>query len=133
MTNNVEIVTALYEAMGRGDIAGVRDRMDPEIRWREAEGNPYRPSGEAWVGVDAIMSNLFARLGEEWDGFAVHAQAFHDAGDVVVVEGRYTGLYKATGKSLDAQVCHVWTLKGGKVAEFQQYVDTAQCREVMSA
>lgn len=129
--NNVEIMTSLYEAFGRGDMAAVLGGMDPAIRWHEAEGNPYMPSGEAWVGPDAVMSNLFMKLGEEWNGFTVHPAAFHDAGDVVVVEARYTGEYKRTGKSIDAQVCHIWTLKDGKVTKFQQYVDTAQCQDVM--
>jgi uncharacterized protein len=53
-----------------------------------------------------------------------------DAGSVVVVEARYTGTYKQTGKSLDAQVCHVWKIRDGKVASFQQYVDTAQLQDV---
>jgi hypothetical protein len=50
---------------------------------------------------------------------------------VVTVEARYTGTYKATGKPLDAQVCHVWTLGEGKLEKFQQYVDTAKLRDVM--
>ena len=46
--------------------------------------------------------------------FAVHPKDFHDAGDTVVVEGRYTGTFKATGKSLDAQMCHVFKIRNGK-------------------
>ena len=63
----------------------------------------------------------------------MNPKQFHDAGDTVVVEGRYTGTYKATGKSLDAQVTHIWSLRDGKVTSFQQYVDTAQLQEVMGA
>jgi ketosteroid isomerase-like protein len=48
-------------------------------------------------------------------------------------EARYTGTYKATGRSLDAQVCHVWDVTGGKIARFPQYVDTAKVRHVMGA
>jgi len=36
--------------------------------------------------------------------------------------------YKATGKSLDARVCHGWKLKGSR--SFQQYVDTEARGEV---
>jgi len=131
--NGVEIISGLYEAFGRGDVPAVLGGMDPGIRWHEAEGNPYMPSGEAWVGPDAILNNLFMRLGEDWDGFAVHPSSFHDAGDVVVVEARYSGRHNGTGQELDAQVCHVWTLKDGKVARFQQYVDTAKLQDVMGA
>lgn len=131
--DNVNVVKSLYDAFGRGDIPAVLGGMSPEIRWHEAEGNPYRPSGEAWVGPDAVLNELFVKLGEEWDGFTVHPKTFLDAGDSVVVEGRYTGTYKATGKSLDAQVCHVWDVRDGAVTRFQQYVDTARLREVMGA
>ena len=73
------------------------------------------------------------RLATEWEGFTVHPGEFHDAGSVVVVEARYTGTYKQTGKKLDAQVCHVWKIRDGKVTSFQQYVDTAQLQDVEGA
>jgi ketosteroid isomerase-like protein len=128
--SGVALIAGLYEAFGRGDVPAVLSSMDPEIRWHEAEGNPYMPSGEAWIGPDAILNNLFVKLGEEWDGFTVHPGTFHDAGDVVVVEARYTGTYNATGKPIDAQVCHVWTITEGKITKFQQYLDTAKMQDV---
>ncbi len=128
---NVQMVRDLYEAFGQGDVPTVLGAMDANVQWREAEGNPYELSGKAWIGPDAILQNLFMKLGSEWDAFTVHPKDFHDAGDTVVVEGRYTGTYKATGKSLDAQVCHVFKIKNGKLTSFQQFVDTAQLQEVM--
>jgi ketosteroid isomerase-like protein len=89
------------------------------------------PSGEPWVGPDAILNNLFMKLATEWDGFTVTPETYHDAGDVVAVEVRYTGTYKSTGKAIDAQVCHLWTVKDGKVTKFQQFVDTAQLQDAM--
>ena len=50
-----------------------------------------------------------------------------------VVEARYTGTCNETGKSLDAQVCHVWKLHDGKITNFQQYVDTGQWQDVVDA
>lgn len=129
--SNVQVIQDMYEAFGRGDIATVLSGMAPNIEWREAEGNPYQPSGDAWVGPDAIVSNLFMKIGADWDGFTIHPKDFHDAGDTVVVEGRYTGTHKATGKSLDAQMCHVFRIRDGKVTSFQQFVDTAQMQDVM--
>lgn len=129
--NNATFLKSLYDAFGRGDIPTVLGGMSPDIKWHEAEGNPYMLSGEAMVGPDAVLNQLFMKLGAEWDGFSVHPRSFHDAGGVVVVEGRYTGAYKTTGKRLDAQFCHVWQMKDGKVANFQQYTDTAQQQKVM--
>ena len=71
------------------------------------------------------------RLATEWDGFTVTPNEFHDAGGTIAVECRYTGAYQATGKGIDAQVCHVWKFRDGKATSFQQYVDTAQMQEAM--
>lgn len=131
--SNTEIVASLYDAFGRGDIAAVLGLLDPEVRWHEAEGNPYKPNGEAWVGPDAVVSNLFEKMGEDWTEFAVHPSLFHEAGSVVTVEGRYVAEHRGTGKALDCQVCHVWTVEDGKITKFQQYVDTAQMQDVMGA
>ncbi len=131
--DNVSFLKGLYDAFGRGDIPNVLGAMSPEIMWHEAESNPYMPSGKAWIGPDAVLNELFMKLGSEWDGFAVHPKAFHDAGNSVIVEIRYSGTYKATGKSMDAQGCHVWDMKDGKLTRFQQYVDTAKLRDVMGA
>jgi len=128
--SNMPLARNVYDAFGRGDIPAVLEMMDPDIEWREAEGNPYKPDGKAWLGPEAVLQNLFMKLGTEWDGFTVHPMEFHDAGSVVVVEGRYTGIYKETGKSLDAQICHVLTFRDGKVTSFQQYANTAQLQDV---
>lgn len=129
--DNVSLLKSLYEAFGRGDVPAVLGAMSPQMKWHEAEGNPYMPSGEAWVGPDAVLTNLFMKLGTEWDGFTVHPKSFYGAGNSVIVEGRYTGTYKATGKRMDAQVCHVWDVADGKVTRFQQYVDTAKFQDTM--
>ena len=130
---NVQILKDVYEAAANDDIESVLAAFAPDIEWREADGHPYQPDGEPWVGVDAVRANLFDNLESEWDGFRVSTGEFPDAGDTVVVECRYTGVHNTTGKRLDAQACHVWKLRDGKVTGFQQYVDTAHLFDVMGA
>ncbi|MDF1800639.1 MAG: nuclear transport factor 2 family protein, partial [Planctomycetota bacterium] len=117
--DNVNLVESLYAAFDTGDIPSVLGAMSPEISWSEAEGNPYQPSGEAWIGPDSILNNLFMKLGEDWDEFVVHRLRFHDTGSSVIVEVRYIGTFKATGKSMDTQACHVWDIQDGKLTRFQ--------------
>jgi ketosteroid isomerase-like protein len=57
----------------------------------------------------------------------------HETADAVVVECRYQGVYKPTGKNMDLQVCHVWKVADGKLKSFHQYIDTARLQEIMSA
>ena len=130
--SNVQLANDIYTAFGRGDIPAVLAGFDTAIEWRQAESNPYFPEATMWVGPQAVLDNLFMRLGSEWDGFTVTVGSLHDAGEQVVMEGRYTGVYKASGKHLDAQVCHVLRFRGGKLTSFQQYLDTAQMQAVMA-
>ena len=130
--SNVQSAKDMYAAFARGDIPTVLAGFDPEIEWREAEGNPYKLDGAAWVGPQAVLEQLFMRLGSEWEAFTVTVRTLHDAGEHVVMEGRYTGTYKLSGKSIEAQVCHVLRFRDGKLLSFQQYVDTAQMQEVMA-
>ncbi len=131
--NNLELAKEIYAAFGRGDIPTVLAAFHPEIQWRQAEGNLYQPDGSAWIGPQAVLEKLFMRIGAEWDGFTITIHALHDAGDCIVIEGRYTGTYKPTGRKLDSQLCHVLRFQDGKLVSFQQYMDTAQAQKVMAA
>jgi ketosteroid isomerase-like protein len=130
--SNLQLAKDIYTAFARGDIPTVLAKFDPAVEWREAEGNPYQMDGAAWIGPQAVLEKLFMLIGSDWDGFAVNVRTLHDAGDHVVMEGRYTGKYKPSGKSMDAQVCHVLHFRDGKLSSFQQYVDTAQVQTVMA-
>jgi len=126
---NVDLVRSIYQAFAAGDVPGVLGRMAPDMVWNEAENFPYA-DGNPYRGHDAILAGVFARLGSEWEGFAAIPDEFLDAGDAVVVLGRYRGTCKATGRSLDAQLAHVWRVADGKATAFQQYTDTLQAARV---
>jgi len=125
------VATAIYEAFNRGDVASVLARLAPQVQWRLAESHPYSPAGEAWIGHAAVVEHFFARAAADWDAFTVAVRRVHDAGDIVIAEVRYAGTFAATGRALDAQGCHVWSMRGDKVIAFQQYVDTNQLQTVM--
>ena len=124
--NDVHRVRQWYEALRENDLDAVLGALAPELEWREAEGHPYQPSGEPWFGPEAVKENLFAHLIAQWADFTVAPHSFYDAGGTIVVEGRYTGTFRASGRQLDAQFCHIWQVKDGKLVRFQQYTDTAQ-------
>jgi ketosteroid isomerase-like protein len=126
---NVEIINGIYSSLENGDFDGFLESLDEKIIWNEAENHPY-DDGNPYIGHQAI-TELFARLGE-WDNFSVDSLNTYDmANDMVLITGRYTGSFKKTGKSISAQVAHLWTLKSNKVIEFQQYTDTKQFKNAM--
>ena len=125
MSENVQIVRDAYAAFAAGDVPSVLGVMSPDITWNEAENFPYA-DGNPYVGPDAVVAGVFARLGAEWDFWTLDVEQVLDAGDNVVALGRYKARHSETGNDLDAQFAHVWWLAGGKVTRFQQYTDTAQ-------
>ena len=129
--NNVQLAKDIYAAFGRGDIPAVIAAFHPEIEWRQAEGHPYQADGVAWVGPQAVLEKLMMRIGAEWDGFTITILNLHDAGEYVIMQGRYTGTYKPSGKSFDSHNCHVLRFEDGKLRNFQQYLDSAQLQRVM--
>ena len=130
MSANLELVKSVYAAFGRGDIPAVLGAMAADIVWNEAENFPYA-DGNPYVGPQAVLDGVFARLGGEWNGFTAAPTEFLDAGDTIVALGRYGGAYKATGASINAQFSHVWRVRNGKLSAMQQYTDTLQAARVV--
>jgi ketosteroid isomerase-like protein len=118
---NVDSVKQVYQAFAENDIFRVLGFLNSEIDWTEAEGFPY---GGTYHGPKAVLEGVFMRLGAEWNGFAAVPNEFIDGGDTVVALGKYSGTYKATGKSFAANFAHVWKIQDGKAVRFVQYVDT---------
>jgi ketosteroid isomerase-like protein len=122
MHDNLRIVRSVYDAFARGDVPAALAVLAPDVKWTEAEGFPYAGT---YSGPDAVLENVFMKLGMEWEGYAAVPHEFVAQGDAVVSLGQYSGKYKATGKSFSAPFAHVWTLRDGKVLRFRQYTDTA--------
>jgi hypothetical protein len=123
-------VRKIYRDFAAGDAAAILAVFEDDVEFRLAESHPYRNDG-ALIGKDAIATKFFAVAGPEWDAWTIDVLATIETEDAVVVEGRYRGRYKPTGRPMDVQVCHVWRFRGERVASFHQYVDTAALRHVM--
>jgi ketosteroid isomerase-like protein len=122
---NSETVKGVYEAFAKGDVPTVLAAMDSTIQWSEAESFMYADRNP-YVGPQAVAEGVFQRVVTDVDSFTVSPRTFIDGGGTVVVEGRYKGKMKATGKPFDAQFAHVFEFRNGKIVRFQQYTDTKQ-------
>ena len=124
-----ETIEQLYAAFARGDIPSVLGALNPQTRWTEAEGFPY---GGTYIGPQAVLDNVFMRLGGEWDSFSAQMAELVADGDTVVALGTYSGTFKATGKSFQAPFVHVWKFTDGQISEFIQHTDTAVVQRALS-
>lgn len=117
---NRALVQQAYDDFASGDVDAFLAILDPEVTWTDAEGYPYAGT---YVGPDALLEGLIARIGAEWVDYVVVPDLFVADGDRVVVIGTYRGTYTATGRSVEAPFAHVWQLEDGKVVDFRQFTD----------
>ncbi|GLQ21595.1 nuclear transport factor 2 family protein [Algimonas porphyrae] len=129
---NLALVKTVYEGFAAGDMPRVLGTMADDIVWNEAQGNPYADQNP-YVGPEAILTGLFARLGGDWENFTATPSEFILSDDTVIVFGTYTGRFIATGKAMNAPFVHRYTVRDGKIAAMQQYTDTAAHVEAMGA
>ena len=122
MATHSDTITNVYAAFASGDVPTVLGALAPNVSWTEAEGFPY---GGTYVGPDAVLQDVFVKLGSEWDGYAAVPHELIANADTVVALGEYSGTYKATGKGFKAPFAHVWKFGEGRVISFRQHTDTA--------
>ena len=128
MRDNLETVRGAYAAFARGDVPAVIEVLAHDIEWTEAEGFPY---GGTYTGPDAVLHNVFMKLGTEWKGFTAVPHEFVTEGDTVVALGQYSGTNNGTGKSFTAPFAHVWSFRDGTIVRFRQFTDTAVVRQAL--
>ncbi|MDN4474001.1 nuclear transport factor 2 family protein [Demequina zhanjiangensis] len=119
--SNADIIKDHYAASDRGDMDGMLAPLAPDVSWTEAAGFPYAGT---YVGPQAVLENVFARIQADWEGFQLVIEDVIDGGDTVVGLGTYSGTHRVTGRPFSARVAHVWNLADGKVVRFEQVVDS---------
>lgn len=123
---NVSAVSGLYANFGKGDVPAVLAALDAKVVWNEAEGNALA-DGNPYIGPDAVLKGVFERVLAGFPDFNISDIVLHNMeNNQVLATVRYNGTMATTGKKLNAQAAHLWTLKDGKIIAFQQYVDTKQ-------
>jgi uncharacterized protein len=118
--SNIEIIQELYEAFATEGLDRVLELCDPDCVVTQ---DPALPWGGRHEGLDGVAT--FGAL----LGGTIHSEITSDelfeAGDRVIQYGRSRGTVRASGATFDSPEVHVWTLRAGKVAAAEFYVDTA--------
>jgi ketosteroid isomerase-like protein len=88
-------------------------------------GWPEQPTYEGIEGARSFLRDWL----DAWDDWEVEVEAFHDAGDKVVVIVHQHGRSKTTGLRVDMVFGQVWTIRDGKQARMEMYADPAEALE----
>ncbi|TSE03086.1 nuclear transport factor 2 family protein [Mesorhizobium intechi] len=129
MTSNLDLIRATYEGSSEQNGRNLMAVLHPDVEWTEAEGFPYAGT---YVGVDALLAGVFARLGSEWIDYRAEVHTYLADGDRVAAFGVYSGTYKATGKSMRAAFAHLYEVRDSKIRRMTQYVDTVMVAKALS-
>jgi hypothetical protein len=118
---NTRVVRELFEAFGRGDAAGLLDRVADDIEWRIAAPSDVEAAG-TYRGKDEVAQMLQA-LARDSEFEVFEPREFIAQGETVVVLGRERQRVKATGRVAEAEWAMAFTIRDGKVARFRHYID----------
>jgi len=129
MGANLDLIRATYEGSSEENGRNLRAVLSADTAWTEAEGFPYAGT---YVGAEAILAGVFARLATEWTGYRADVHSYLEDGDRVAAFGVYSGTYRATGKSMRAAFAHLYEVNEGKIVRMQQYVDTHMVQQALA-
>lgn len=113
------IVRRAYAAHAAGDVASVFALLAPDV---EIVQTPDLPWGGRHVGHDGARA-FFGALAT-WTDAKPEPERFVEAGDDVVAIGRLRGHARGTGRPIDLEIVHVWTVRDARIARFAAYIDT---------
>lgn len=127
---NLEIVQAMYQAFGRGDLPALVAFMDPDIEWQ----NPG-PSELGYFGTHrgpaAVSRNIFGFIAERLRFEQFEPREFFSSGDKVVVLLECAAVAAPSGKRVAQNVVHVFTLRDQKVVRFQDFQNSYALSEAL--
>lgn len=129
---NLGIIREIYDAVGRGDVAAILDRVTDDVDWSaEAAGHaaPWHGPRPGKAGVASFFSDLANSI--EISEFTPHSFAAGENDIHLLV--RFTFKSILTGREASMSMHHYWRIRDGKVDYFRGSEDTEQTARVFAA
>ncbi len=135
--NNIEVIKELYRAFREQDYDTFLRLSAEDIEWIQNEGFP---GGATYKGASAVIEGVFKANNDKWSGFAYHIEEILDAGNSIIVIGKYSGRDRGafpegnrfSGKPMSAAAVHIYDLHDGKIARFRMFADTKSIWNAMT-
>jgi ketosteroid isomerase-like protein len=115
---NVEVVQDSFAAIARGDVDGLLEFYDPDVRFLPLTGTRVESGGyHGHAGVRAY----FAEVADVWDELRPYAETVEVIGDDVVVFGGCAVRGRGSRLESDTPMAWVVTVQGGKITSHRGY------------
>jgi len=115
----IETIRNFYSALAAGDAGSALGLMSADIEWVAMW--PYKASSP---GPQNVAEGVFVPLQKDWETFEIVPSEYLVEQDAVLSIGRFRGVHRATGKSVNAAYAHLWTVHDGQITRFRQFIDT---------
>lgn len=130
LPENKQLVQSFYDAGNRGDLDGCLGYLAEDVKWTNIGSTKY--SG-VYRGKAALVTELLQPVfGQLKAGIASAIENIIAEGDFVVVQLRGKA-ETADGRPYNNTYCHVFTIRGGAIAEVTEYFDTQLAARVLTA
>jgi uncharacterized protein len=130
--DHLKLVREIYDAVGRGDVAAILDRVTDEVDWAAEAASraaPWYGPRRGQAGVASFFADLAGSI--EITEFTPHALATGE--DDVHLLVRWTFRSIATGREASMTMHHYWRIRDGKVEQFRGSEDTELTARVFAA
>ena len=124
-TQNTKVVQDAYASFLRGDAAGVLALVDDSVVWKATTGASADVPTAGVRHGRAEVAEFFKQVGEHIAFSHFEPQSYVAQGDRVVALGHYTGR-TSVGGSFDSDFVMIFTVRDGRIVEFQEFLDVAQ-------
>ncbi len=124
---NVEVVSAAYDAYLRGDINGLLELASPDV---VVEQPPEQADVRSYRGHDGLMQAIRDWTGE-WDDYRLEVIHMRDADGHVLVTVRQRGRGKASGLEVESVFTFVHTVEAGRVASWRMFTSEAEALDAV--
>ena len=124
-----QALRSYLDSLLTGDLGRIRTHFAADATWTL---HGTLPIAGTHTGADAIMEFLVAagslyRPGSDEFRFGDIVAA----GDTAVLEWNVTGIGTATGERYDNDYCGVFVIRGGRIVEVREYLDSDHARSVL--
>lgn len=126
--NNIEVIRELYRSFREKDYNAFLRISTDDLEWIQNDGFP---GGTTYKGASKVIEAVFKTNNNNWEGFAYNIEQLLNVSNSVIVIGSYTGINRASGKSMNAAAAHVYDLRDGKVYRFRMFADTKTIWDAM--
>ena len=121
---NITTVREIYDAVARGDVPAILDRLTGDVDWAAQAAGDAAPWHGHRAGRDAVAS-FFEDLARSIEILEFGPDSFAAGDDTVQLLVHWTFRPLTNGRETAMTMHHYWRLRDGKVEYFRGSEDTA--------